>query len=232
VLTAHHVAFQCLPPFDFRPASTDKLGFGLASVPHAFEIEMQYLVPHEIGKPVSAEYGPDLLFIEIPKSDPRLNTIRAKYPFWNVSVSPNKCLSDCYKENECVWGTAGFPEKRRKNELPSNGFTKVLGFECMVGITGVEMIHQKEEFDYFDTYANFTGRADIPDTFKGESGGGLWNIPISIEVSSDQHKTFQVGSPIFAGVIFYEGPINNNRRLIRSHGAKSIYAVFKNKMGG
>jgi hypothetical protein len=37
-----------------------------------------------------------------------------------------------------------------------------------------------------------------------------------------------VGDPVFAGVLFYQGPITRNRRMIRSHGPQSIYRTAVN----
>jgi hypothetical protein len=235
ILTAHHVAFQCSPPFDFSPNSSDKLGFGIARmphVPHAFEIEMQHLIPHEIGRPVTDDFGPDLLFIEIPASEPRLHTILAKRQFWNISITPDDRIEECYTEINCVWSTAGHPHALRKQETPSHGFSEVLAFPGLVGITGVEAMHERDGFDYFDTFADYTGRNDIPRSFQGESGGGLWRLPISKAKASDPHDTIHVGAPVLAGVLFYQGLPGNNRRLIRSHGPKSIYGVFRKKMNG
>lgn len=230
VLTAHHVAFQCSPPFDFNPGSTDMLGFGVAGSPHAFEIEMQHLVPHEIGCPKSDEFGPDLLFIEIPQSESRLHTILAKRQFWNVSIRPDDRIAECYTDTNCVWCTAGHPHELRKQEEPSHGFSEVWAFPGLVGITGVEERHQRDDFDYFDTYADYAGGNDIPKSFKGESGGGLWRIPISREKTSDPLDTMRVGLPVLAGVIFYQGPVIGTRRCIRAHGAKSVYNVFRKTM--
>lgn len=232
ILTAHHVAYQCSVPFDFNPNSTDKLGLGVAGTPHAFEIEMQHLIPHEIGRPTTDDFGPDLLFIEIPASESRLQTILAKRQFWNVSFKPDDRIQECYNEINCVWSTAGHPHELRKQEAPSHGFAEVWAFPGLVGITGVEKMHQRDSFDFFDTFANYTGRNDIPQSFKGESGGGLWRLPITKDKASDPNDTIRVGSPVFAGILFYQGPLEMNRRLIRAHGPKSIYEVFRKTMNG
>ena len=232
VLTAHHVAFQCTPPFDFSPNSPDKLGFGLAGRPHAFEIEMQHMVPHEIGRPLCDEYGPDLLFIEIPRSESRLHTILAKRQFWNVSITPDDRIATCYNEINCVWATAGHPYELRKQAAPSRGFSEVWEFPGLVGITGVEKMKQREPFDFFDCFANYTGKNDVPRSFQGESGGGLWRIPITKEKESDPVESIIAGTPVLAGVLFYQGPTEANRRLIRAHGPKSVYCVLRNELGG
>jgi hypothetical protein len=232
ILTAHHVAYQSSPPFDFGPNSSDRLGFGVAGTPHAFEIEMQHMIPHVIGKPDCDEFGPDLLFIEIPPSESRLHTILAKRQFWNVSVNPDDRITTCYNEINCVWATAGHPYELRNQAVPSHGFSEVWEFPGLVGITGVEKMHLRQPHDFFDCYANYTGRNDIPRSFQGESGGGLWRIPIAKEKESDPIESITVGSPVLTGTLFYQGPVENNRRLIRSHGPRSIYDVFRKTLNG
>jgi hypothetical protein len=232
ILTAHHVAFQCRPPFDFTPGSTDKLGIGVAELPHAFSIGMQNLVPHEIGTPTCDEFGPDLLFIEIPASSSSLQTILAKRQCWNTSVRSDERIAECYNEIGCVWATSGHPAELQVEAVPSHGFSEVCVLPGLVGITGVEAIHQRGEFDFFDTYVAYTGDNDIPQSCKGESGGGLWRIPISKEKMSDPNERMKVGNPVFAGVLFYQGPIENNRRLVRAHGAKSVYDVLRRRVIG
>lgn len=227
VLTAHHVAFQRSTPFDFRPGSKQRLGLGVAGFPHQFEFEMETLIPHEIGIPSSDEFGPDLLFIEIPRSDPKLNTITAKRQAWDISLNNELRLSECYGDIGCVWATAGHPEELKSTQLPSHGFDEVKVFPGVVGITGVETMHQIDEHDYFDVYASFSPGDGLPRSFAGESGGSLWRIPIAVPDLNDPYNSLIVGQPTMAGVLFYQGPIVENRRLVRSHGPRSIYKVAR-----
>ena len=60
------------------------------------------------------------------------------------------------------------------------------------------------------------------------SGGGLWRIPVQMTKGSTAVEDIIVGDPVFAGVLFYQGPITRNRRMIRSHGPQSIYRTAVN----
>jgi hypothetical protein len=50
----------------------------------------------------------------------------------------------------------------------------------------------------------------------------LGEIPLAVFAAAKRTIT---GDPVFAGVMFYQGPVENERRLVRSHGPESIYKV-------
>jgi hypothetical protein len=231
VLTAHHVAYRCSPPFDFSPGSSDRLGLGVASgIPHDFYIEMQHLIPHEIGVHACDEWGPDLLFLEIPKFESRLQTILAKRQFWDLSSQPDERIARCMTETGCVWATAGHPYELVQERKPSHGFSTVFGSGAIAGLTMVERRHRKDDFDYLDVFVDYRSNGAIPKSCEGESGGGLWLVPVSKEKASDPWDKMIAGEPILAGVMFYQGPVENDRRFLRSHGPESIYKVMREKL--
>ena len=232
ILTASHVATRCSPPFDFSPGSTDRLGMGVADMPHAFEIEMQHLVPHSIGCAQTDEFGPDLLFLEIPESASQLHTILARRQFWNLTIRPDERIRECSTDEGCVWVTIGHPHERLRQMPASHGFDEVRGFPGIVGFTGVETIHDRAGLDYFDVYADYRGEGDIPRSFRGVSGGSLWRVPVSVMRADDPIESLVVGSPVLAGVLFYQGPVENGRRLLRAHGPRSIYRAMVQTLSG
>ena len=82
----------------------------------------------------------------------------------------------------------------------------------------VEIIPKKEFFDYEAKYnENYEG----PQSYKGYSGGGLWQL--IIDKSKD--GVFQIKERILSGVIFYQSPITGIIRSIKCHGRHSIYNV-------
>lgn len=229
ILTAHHVAFQCNPHFNFKIESDDQLGFSvITEIPHNFSIKMKYLIPHEIAIPKNDEWGPDLLFIEIPDSIPQFQTIRAKKNFWNLSQSATENLEQCLDDNNCVWIIAGYPYEFKKEQSASHGFSRVSGIYPDIGLTGVENRPLIGNYDYCDVYLDYTTSGQIPQSCAGMSGGGLWRIPVQMTKGSTAVEDIIVGDPVFAGVLFYQGPITRNRRMIRSHGPQSIYRTAVN----
>jgi hypothetical protein len=223
ILTAHHVIREGIGFDSFGSSSAKKLGVAIATNYYCKpELELQYTQPHEIGKPHDKynEFGPDLIFLEILDRE-KLGTIKACSSFWNMP-SQNNLVNDCYNDSSCIWAVCGLPQNWIY-EMPSSNFDKVIGCQVLIGFGGVERRFDKDGFDYFDVAVDCNPQNDIPHTFKGMSGGGLWKILLSC---TGNLQDLKVSDSIFSGVIFYQTELKQNRRVIRSHGAKSIYEIF------
>jgi hypothetical protein len=218
ILTAHHVVYNGSRSFDFTPGHDDVLGVGITDAPHAFEIPMAYLKPHHTGTRKSAAYGPDLCFIEIPEVE-HLGTLKAKKSFWPLDGDRQDKVEQAERD-EGVWAISYFPYEMRKDEAPSAGFDKVLGFQGFAGFTGVDTREEQGGFDYYEVTVVYDGPGPIPQTFGGASGGGLWRIPLRRDSPS---QPIVAEWPILAGVIFCETPLANQRRRLRCHGPRSVY---------
>lgn len=229
ILTAYHVPHNARQPFNFGPDSTDRFGIAVETIAHAFWLEARYVIPHIIGKPVQEEYGPDLMFLEIPQS-PELETIKAKRSFWNLSFQAEERSSACYSDTNCLWSLSGHPGEWKKNEPPEHGFSIVHGYPNLIGFTGVENRCEKYGFDYFEVAVDYRSGNALPGTFGGCSGGGLWRVPISLPREDAPLTQLQTGAPILSGVVFYQTAVQERRRFIRSHGSKSIYDVLPRKL--
>lgn len=228
ILTAHHVIEDKIKPILFDYSSGKKLGVSIENYPHALEIELQYIHPHEIGSPQDEKYnrfGPDLIFLEI-LDNTKLGMIKTSRSFWNIPLIKNSLVNDCYDDSNSIWAVCGLPQDWIRDEIPNSNFDKIIGYQCLIGFTGVERRFKKGKFDYFDVAADYNSKDDFPETFKGMSGGGLWKVPVFLKKGSNSLDNLEMGYPIFSGVIFYQTALENNRRILRSHGAKSIYEVF------
>lgn len=223
ILTAHHVIGEGIGLDPFKNGSDKKLGVAIAvNSPCAPEFELQYIRPHEIGRPPNYkynEYGPDLVFLEILDEE-KLGTIIAHSSFWNIP-SESTLVNDCYNDSSSIWAVCGLPQDWRRDEIPNNNFDKVIGCQGLIGFGGIEKRFYKAGFDYFDVAVNPNPQDDIPDTFQGMSGGGLWKVLLSC---TGNLQDVRVSDTILSGVIFYE--LKEDHRVIRSHGAKSIYEIF------
>lgn len=225
ILTAHHVIGKGIGLDSFKNYSDKKLGIAIKeNFPRALEFDLVHIRPHEIGRPRNQKYhefGPDLVFLEILDEE-NLGTIKAHSSFWNISPQ-DSLVNDCYNDLSSVWAVCGLPEGWIRIKEGISNFEKVYDCKNLVGLTGIEKRFEKEGFDYFDVSVNYNSKNDIPDTFKGMSGGGLWKILLSC---TENLQDLKISDIIFSGVIFYQTKLKENRRILRSHGAKSIYEVF------
>ena len=96
----------------------------------------------------------------------------------------------------------------------------------MCGAGGANRIYVKGDFDYVESDIESKMKAQLPLSFGGASGGGLWFVPLSL----DRDNEPQPIDHILAGVIFYQSALVNNSRFLKSHGIKSVYEVAYNKI--
>lgn len=230
ILSAHHVIGEGIGLKSFRSNSSKKLGVAIAvkadqnpeevkGIQH-LEFDLQHICPHEIGSPPNCkynEYGPDLIFLEILDRE-KLGTIKAYSSFWNISYESN-LVNNCYDNLSCIWAVCGLPQDWI--ELQDSSFGRIIGCQCLIGFGGIEKRFDKDGFDYFDMVVNPNSKNDIPSTFKGMSGGGLWKVLL---ICTGNLQNVKINDIIFSGVIFYG--LEQDHLIIRSHGAKSIYEKF------
>ncbi len=217
LLTAQHVAKS----LNLISNSNDNLGIAINNVPSAFTIEKKYLKHHEVGVPLCEEFGPDIAFLEILDYN-KLGWIKAYQSFWDVSFDTGRNIMGARLCNsEGLWAIAGMPEEFTETLGPQKSFDQLLGLPAQAFFGGTEKTFEKYGFDYIESKADYNSRDALPKTFGGISGGGLWEIPMS--VSSNNMDTLQIKEPILSGLVFYETAFSNNSRLLRCHGPKSIY---------
>jgi hypothetical protein len=86
-------------------------------------------------------------------------------------------------------------------------------------ISAVQRTHEHNGYDYFDLGANLQ-LPGVPSSFVGVSGGGLWQINLSMAKSGTISWD---GKRYFRGVAFWESEKTDGYRMIRCHGPKSIF---------
>lgn len=79
-----------------------------------------------------------------------------------------------------------------------------------------------DQYDYFDFEVD-SSSADMPKSWGGMSGGGLWRVLV--------YRSLDTGKIDWAqrlrGVIFWQSALNNGFRVLRSHGQQSIIGMAK-----
>ena len=79
--------------------------------------------------------------------------------------------------------------------------------------------YSKDGFDYIEVDADYKAGVNIPPTFKGFSGGGLWQII----PSESKLNPFLPGKFLLSGITFAQSSVLHEHRTITCHGRLSIY---------
>jgi hypothetical protein len=81
-------------------------------------------------------------------------------------------------------------------------------------------IFEDAGFDFIDTAIEYNTGWNLPQSFGGVSGGGLW----AFNVGADENQSnLTIHNVSFCGVAFYESELVNQKKTIRHHFFKSIY---------
>jgi hypothetical protein len=222
ILTAYHVVHDVAPKFDFRAGSEDSLG--LIILPHErvhrFEIPLGVgvITVVDIAKPQREDSGPDLAFIEIKPSH-HLNQLDASRDFFNLGVNREKGLRMNLSEKDPMV-ISGFCHEGQTTEVNKDGFSVVKGFKGFAGFTRIERRGEYANYDLCDVTVDYPLTADLPKSFGGYSGGGLWHVVLT---KDEETGRISHRSPMFSGVVFYQEQITDERKILRCHLTYSIY---------
>lgn len=221
ILTANHV-IEAL-------TETGVIGLILSSVlfpaEHRYTLRVGHLkmVP-VVRRPTYCESeGPDLGVVVLPST--YLGTIKARKSFYNLSSSRDEILTTPLANNIGIWFLCGSPSELTTEEDPRGGFGRVKRFYGLFGAGGVQKGYTSGKYDYLEFYVR-CGKNQLPESYGGISGGGLWQVPIQ---RSPDGK-LKAKEPILSGVAFYQSSMANHMRSIKCHGRKSIYKVMYDVM--
>ena len=216
ILTAHHVITEL--------KKYTQLGLSLLPYEHRYAIPTNHLSIIEVAKPYINSIRPDLSVIILPETS--IGRLLAHKSFWNISRWRENVLLKPVDPVEGVWIVYGFPAELTTNKIPTKGFEEIKSYHSICGYAPIEKYYEEEEFDYLDVSVSYMGRVDLPQSFGGLSGGGLWQAPFF----RSEHGELQNRDPILAGMAFYQTDIKENKRYIICHGRNSIYKIVYNKI--
>jgi hypothetical protein len=209
ILTAAHV---------WHKAREEKnIGLVLTDHQSSFLVLRDGISVKEVWDGKVQEWGPDIALLRLAPSD--VVTIRAHKSFLNLAQQKG-ALSECPPVIEKgLWAITGMVGEF--TEVHANTETRTI--TCHIHgeafISAVQRTHEHNGYDYFDLGANFE-LPGVPSSFGGVSGGGLWQINLSMAKSG---TTSWDGKPYFRGVAFWESKKPDAQGIIRCHGPKSIF---------
>lgn len=209
ILTARHVA----DVLDTRGS----LGLTIPPDAHNYQISAELLEVIEIGNTTDDSHGPDMAFVRLPIAE--LGIIKAYKSFLDLTHERARRAAKPERLDAGPWFVCGVPNAKTERARPEGGFDEVDIFHVLCGAAGVTTEYIRGEYDYYEVEVVYEGDSDIPRTFGGMSGGGLWHVPLL----KTSEGTIKPKDYIFAGVVFFETGLKNQRRRIRCHGWHSIY---------
>jgi hypothetical protein len=203
ILTAAHVWEKVLK-------SAVKVGITMTdNIDHQHLTDVAAIIPTTLPLNDAGwnEWGPDLAMLRIPPE--RVGGIKAYHVFEDVQAPPRLLGVDCL---EC-WFVMGTPK-----EL--GVFTQSHADVQTLMCSADPQPHECGEHDYFDLLLD-TNALNMPKSFGGLSGGGLWRVMVYCSPTTGKVDWAQR----LKGVAFWEFPPENSHRAIRCHGPKSIAAL-------
>jgi len=210
ILTAHHVADVL--------AEDSRIGLTVAQEgqEHAFTIPREESRLLEIAVPETKEYGPDIAFLSVP---PRyLPTIMASKAFHDLAPDQSSLLNSPPPLENGIWFACGSP--RRIMELvPSEvGYREVWSVNQLCFAGPAAAAFTKGEHDYIEMLTEARARDSLP-TYKGLSGGGLWQVLLIRSPSG----TIEPVRYLLSGLVYFQTDVQDGKRSLRCHGRRSLY---------
>lgn len=223
ILTAHHCLHKCYPSVSIGTQGKDKLLL-MVTRSGCVILNPNDAKEHPLAIPDTDEFGPDLTFIEI-FSGPKLDLLKAKVSFWNLDQKQYNLAKKRSKPGILIV-QAGFPKVDYHTTIIKHEIHHKFKFMVFTGILGGEDIFKKDAWDYINSKVYYRNSENIPETFKGVSGGGIWAV-MPQRTNNDQ---WTIEIFCLVGVVFYQIEVSDNRKKLRGHFIKTIYETAWNKV--
>ena len=217
ILTAEHVTAQL--------RNSDRLGLlsSFRGNPHRYTFNQDNLGIHSIGRGKDDSIGPDIGLIVLPRIN--IGRLKAEKTFFNVDKRIELFNKGFISTDRGFWFTFGFPGEFEQDLQPRRGFAAIKGYQGLCGISGIMKEYEDSGYDYLEMSIEYgNDNSDLPSSFGGVSGGGVWQVPLS----KDSEGHLKPDEYILSGVIFYQTNLEANHRLIRCHGRKTVYQNLPN----
>ena len=210
ILTADHV---------LQNQTRNKIGLTFPGIkgsnPHRFFLNIDESQKLRIGPSSDNPEGPDLGLLLLHNTDAvKIEVYKA---FYNLS---NRCeqMRQPRSVDAGGWFLCGGVDEWTTDGQPEHPFTKVKVFRglCGAGVVGIE--RADEQFDYLDFEVAVNEQYEGPLSFKGVSGGGLWQV-----VLKDHEGEVEIADSLLSGVAYYQIILDGKPQKVICHGRRSIY---------
>lgn len=218
ILTAQHV-LKLLP-------TEGRLGLIISQRVGRETIDIQGIRYLEIARGSNDCEGPDLAVVILSSSI--ASTIAARKNFYDLTKHRERALVNSPDRQYGVWCNIGFIDENTVEKPGRDGYQKIKGFFMLCGFGGPdEPPIKRGEFDYISMPVTYGSSQDIPISFGGMSGGGVWQI----QLIQDEGKEMKAGELLLSGVVFYQDQLANDRRNVICHYRDSVYKTAYKVIG-
>jgi len=209
ILTAAHVWHAT--------RGVEQIGLVLTDQQSSFMMPRDSICAKELWNGEVSEWGPDIALLKL--APPVILTITARKSFLNLARQKEARTSCPPATENGLWAVTGMVGEFSEFQAHPEARTIEGHVHGTAFFSSVQQVHQRDGYDYFDLGANLQ-LPGVPSSFGGVSGGGLWEIKLSMtnskEISWDEKRYFR-------GVAFWQSEVSDGHRMIRCHGPKSIF---------
>jgi len=217
ILTARHCVHHPGPELQLGSFDGDTLYLVLQRG-RGIVVQSQDVIERPLVTPTSKEFGPDLAFIEI-LSPTLLGSIKAIGSFWSLDKNPSKIAEDFGKIGDPFVFT-GFPGVHQETKIEGNTVRHNIKHMTYYYKIAQDSIRDNDGWDYIEGNCWYGKKSELPETFGGVSGGGVWGLKASF---NETNGLLKLTDYALVGIAFLETPIKNKKRRLRAHFIKSIY---------
>lgn len=180
-------------------------------------IPRKYLSPKKDLWRGESEWGPDLALLELPPSS--ASTIATYKSFLNLALHKSTLGAHPPTTEKRLWAVTGLVGEFSR--VPCGPAANESSAEARAFLSPLDESHRRNGYDYIDVRVklNLPG---VPPNFGGLSGGGLWDIGLSMTKSGTVRFD---GDRQFRGVAFWELRRPDGCCAIRCHGPLSVFGA-------
>ena len=200
----------------------DSFGLALGDNLRILEINKAVVKPFIIkGKRFDRD-GPDLAFVEIPQLD--VQRIQQRKAFFNLDRRKKGKLAISPTYQSGLWSVLGAVEEQSEFN-PTEACLGLRVYAC-----GFPNAETRGGHDYLELPYDRRSSPQLPTSFGGISGSGLWQVLIA---KSRRTQQVNLSHAELEGVAFFQEPDANSssRGVIRCHARQSLYSALLSVIG-
>lgn len=212
ILTAAHVWHGTRSVEEVGLTLTDYPSYSFVRIPRA-GIRVRCL-----WNEYDSDWGPDLALLELPS--PLVATIAAHKSFVNLPQQRVMLASRIPNIEKGLWVVIGMVDELSSICFSEQEQITKAAVHGRAFFSLVQKSYQRNGYDFLDLSARMD-LPDVPSSFGGISGGGLWEVGLSMGESGELCWD---GNRHLRGVEFGQTKVSGGCRMIRCHGPQSIFA--------